>query len=270
MSERLSEVHRFYVEGRFGQLHLRAASPDQASSERPLLCFHLSPLSSVVYETWLGEMGKDRFALAPDTPGYGMSDPPETQPSIADFAAAMGDVMDALEIGEADVMGYHTGSKICVELARQRSEQIKHLVLVSAPVYTDEELASQYAQMGELHPPKDDGSHLTDAWAGHWRWRGPHQTAAELMRVFPDALRGGDRLPWGHRAAFSYQHKDHLPEVNQPVMVINPNDDLTTYTSRIVPFLKNGRVVDMEHWGHGFLDHNTSEAAGLVRQFLQE
>jgi pimeloyl-ACP methyl ester carboxylesterase len=265
-----SRVYRRYVDGRFGQLHVRAASPAKATDERPLLCFHLSPLSGVVYETWLGEIGKDRLAFAPDTPGYGMSDPPATQPSISDFAAAMGDLMDVLEISEADVMGYHTGSKICVELAKQRPTQIKHLVLVSAPVYSDEDLASQYAQMGEERPPVDDGSHLIEAWSGHWRWRGPEQSAAALMRIFPDALRGGKRRPWGHRAAFSYQHKDHLPEVTQPVLVINPNDDLTTFTARIEPYLNNGRIVNMEHWGHGFLDHNTAEAGNLIRAFLQE
>ncbi len=265
-----SNVDRLYVDGRFGQLHVRAASPAEATQKRPLLCFHLSPLSGIVYETWLGEMGKDRLALAPDTPGYGMSDPPETQPSIGDFAAAMGDLMDALELTEVDVMGYHTGSKICVELARQRPTQIKHLVLVSAPVYTDDELASQYAQMGEDRPPADDGSHLLEAWAGHWRWRGPEQSAAALMRIFPDALRGGERRPWGHRAAFSYQHTDHLPEVTQPVLVINPNDDLTAFTARIEPYLNNGRVVNMEHWGHGFLDSHPAEAGALIREFLNE
>jgi len=265
-----SGVHRFYVDARYGQLHVRASSPVESAQARPLLCFHLSPLSGVVFETWLGEIGKDRLAFAPDTPGYGMSDPPSTQPTIADFAAAMGDLMDALELEEADVMGYHTGSKICVELAQQRPKQIKHLVLVSAPVYTDEELASQYAQMGEERPPADDGSHLLAAWAGHWRWRGPEQTAETLMRVFPDALRGGERLPWGHRAAFSYQHTDHLPNVAQPVLVINPNDDLTAFTARIEPYLKNGSVLDMEHWGHGFLDSHTLEAGNVIREFLKK
>lgn len=266
----VSNLQRLYLDARFGQMHVRAAKPQQTPTARPLLCFHLSPLSGVVFETWLGEIGKDRLAFAPDTPGYGMSDPPPTQPTIADFAAAMGDLMDVLALEEADVMGYHTGSKICVELARQRPEQIKHLVLVSAPVYTDTELASQYAQMGEVHPPADDGSHLTEAWAGHWRWRGPEQTAAKLMRVFPDALRGGERRPWGHRAAFSYQHKDNLPDVAQPVLVINPKDDLTTYTARIEPYLNNGRIVDMPHWGHGFLDYHAAEAGKLIRTFLEE
>ena len=267
MSESPVRVFRHYVDGGYGQMHVRLASPGQPS-RRPLLCFHLSPVSGVIYEGWLGEMGSDRLALAPDTPGYGMSDPPDEPPAIADFARAMGDVMDALEIEEADVMGYHTGSKICVELSRQRPGQIQHLVLVSAPVYTDEELAMQYKAMGHVLEPKPDGSHLVSMWEGMWQFRGPDQGADDLMKKFPDVIRGGERRPWGHRAAFSYQYPDALPEVEQPILVLNPRDDLWDFTPRISRYLRNGRVLDLPEWGHGFLDVNTREAGKIVREFL--
>ncbi|MBX3694488.1 MAG: hypothetical protein KF790_04895 [Steroidobacteraceae bacterium] len=53
-----------------------------------------------------------------------------------------GQAPHALAPGEFDVMGYHTGSKIAVELARQRPAQVRHLVLMSTPVYTDDDLAA--------------------------------------------------------------------------------------------------------------------------------
>ena len=60
-------VERAYVDGRFGQLHLYRAGPRKDSSRPPLMCFHMSPFSAVIYERFLSEMGKDRLAVAVDT-----------------------------------------------------------------------------------------------------------------------------------------------------------------------------------------------------------
>lgn len=260
---------RSYIDARSGQIHLRIADGPGAS-RRPLLCFHLSPVSGVIYETWLGEMGRDRLVVAPDTPGYGMSDFPPEQPTIADFAGAMTDVMDALGIQEADVMGYHTGSKICVELARQQPERIKHLLLVSSPIYTAEDLAKQNEEMGNPDTPMEDGTHLLHAWRGLWRWRGPEQTPADIMHAFPDHIRGGARKHWGHAAAFSYTYPQTIPDVTAPILVLNTNDDLVVYTRRIKEHLTNGKVLELPDWGHGFLDFHPEETAAFVRPYLDD
>jgi len=263
-------LRKAYVDARFGQMHLRMVGQRQRATERgkrPLVCFHLSPVSSVIYETWLSEMGKDRWAIAIDTPGYGMSDPPPKPPSIGDFAAAMGDCLDALGIGETDVMGYHTGSKIAVELARQRSQQIKHLVLVSAPVYTAEDLA-QVRVDNAVPTPEPSGEFLKQIWQALWRWQDKAVTPEALMHSFPDHLRGGDRRAWGHQAAFAYTYPPHIADIMAPILVLNPEDDLVTYTRRIAPYLQNGRVHELPGRSHGFLDLHPSEVAAIVRPFL--
>ena len=267
MSADNPKLSRRYVDVSFGQIHVRVAEP-MDTRRRTLICFHLSPISGVVYDTWLQEMGKDRLTLAPDTPGYGMSDPPTSPPTISDFADTMIAVLDSFEVANTDVMGYHTGSKICVELARKYPERIGHLVLVSAPVYTDRELEKQQAAMGHAVEPRADGSHLLDMWQGMWEWRGPEQSPADIMAKFPDVIRGGEHRHWGHRAAFSYFYEDALDEVEQPILVLNTNDDLVEYTRRVAPLLRHGRVQELPDWGHGFLDHNTDATAKLVRDFL--
>jgi len=225
-------------------------------------------VSGVVYETFLGEMGRDRTAVAPDTPGYGASDPPPAPPSIADYAQAMGEVLDALALREVDVVGYHTGSKIAVELALQRPGAVRHLVLIGAPVYTDAELAAMRAEHDRDLEPREDGGHLVGYWRAVLNWRGPGQTLGMIMKSFPDALRGAEHRTWGHRAAFEYSYADHLPRVTQPVLVLNPRDDLWEYTPRVAPYLKNGRVVNLPDWGHGFLDLHPVEVGRLVRRFV--
>ena len=259
-------VRRSYVDGRYGQMHLRIAGAD-GHARRALLCFHLSPVSGAIYEQFLAEMGRDRRAVAPDTPGYGASDPPSSPPEISDYAAAMGDVMDALGIVEADVLGYHTGSKIALELALQRPQAIRHLVLIAAPVYTDAELAQMRREFAPM-ALREDGAHLVDYWQALLQWRGPGQTLEMIMRHYPDHMRGGAQRHWGHRAAFNYSYPDALPRAAQPILLLNMADDLVQYTPRALPLMQRGQLLDRPDWGHGFLDLHTAEFARLVREFV--
>ncbi len=260
------KMRKTYIDGRFGQIHVRMAGQHHGE-KRPLLCFHLSPVSGVIYDTWLTEMGRDRLVLAPDTPGYGMSDFPPAPPTIMDFAAAMGEVADAMGLKEFDVMGYHTGSKIAVETARQRPKQVRHLVLVSAPVYTEDDLKKQRVD-NAAPAPDAEGAFLVTAWKSLYRWQDKRSTPKDVIKQFPDHLRGGDKIGWGHHAAFAYTYPTMIVDVTAPILVFNPTDDLVEYTPRIAPYLKNGKVKNLTGWSHGFLDHSTQEVAAMVRPFL--
>ena len=82
---------RDYHQGPWGQVHIRHAAPtDGILSENALVLFHESPLSSRVWERMLPISGQYRHVLAPDTPGYGLSDPPEAAGrEIPEYAAAI-------------------------------------------------------------------------------------------------------------------------------------------------------------------------------------
>jgi pimeloyl-ACP methyl ester carboxylesterase len=227
----------------------------------------MSPNSSRIYRTFLGHMGVDRFAVAPDTPGFGDSDPPAQQPGIPDYAAAMGDLIDALGFDQVDVMGYHTGSETCVELALQRPSQVRRLVLVSAPIFTAEELTefeTNYAheELGE------DGELLAKKWRGHVYWAMEGWTLQHVADQFADAIRRPGISWWGHSAAFAYPFGDKLAVLDKPVLILNPEDDLHEQTLRAHGRLRNGRVHELPGWGHGFLDLFPDQAAALVRAHL--
>jgi pimeloyl-ACP methyl ester carboxylesterase len=261
-----SFMRKTYVDARFGQMHVRMAGAPN-NKRRPLFCFHLSPVSGVIYEKWIDELGRDRLALAPDTPGYGNSDAPPSPPTIADYAAAMGDLADTLKISDFDVMGYHTGSKIAVEVARQRPTQVKHLVLMSAPIYTEDDLKKQRA-MNSIPAVDAEGTFLAEAWKLLVQFQDKRASLEDTLKQFPDHLRGGEKRGWGHRAAFSYTYPETIIDVTAPILVFNPEDDLFEYTPRIKPYLKNGRVKDLPGWSHQLLDFSTAEMAAMVRAFL--
>src|SRR5262245_1349817 len=154
-------VRRAYFDCRFGQLHVRTAFPTSGGFDErtTLLCFHASPLSSRMFRPFLPEIARDRSVYAPDTPGYGESDAPPTQPTIADLAAAMSDFVESMRFRQIDVLGYRTGALIAAELAIVRPEQVRRVVLVSVPALSAEERETVH---GRTQPPlvSEDGSHL--------------------------------------------------------------------------------------------------------------
>lgn len=262
MTREQAAVRRDYCDGPFGQIHYRHAG----SGVRPLLCFHMSPHSGLVYEAFLREMGADRQTIAPDTPGFGESDPPSVAPAIADYARAMAALMDALALDEVDVIGYHTGSKIAVALALLRPAQVRHVVMVSAPVFT----AQERSAFRDLYGPDEldeQGSHLQDRWQALMRWRGPGQSVGMAAEHFFEGLRRPAISWWGHYAAFAFELAELLPQVRQPVLLLNPEDDLTEYTRRAAPLIANGRMMELPEWGHGLLQIHAAELAALVRDF---
>ena len=261
----MPELHKEYVDGPEGQVHvLRAGEP--GAGARPLLCLHLSPGSGRMYETLLLEMAQDRFALAPDTPGYGASDPPTKMPGIGTYARTMLALMDHYGLDEVDVLGYHTGSKIAVELALIVPARVHSLVLVSAPRYTDEELRLQAETLAVPRVVDPAGSHLVRQFRELVRWC-PEGTPLELIqREFGEQQRAGERAHWGYLAAFAYQHADHLPQVSQPVLLLCPEDDLEVPTRRAESLLNRGRFLHLPGWGHQMMSTRTLEIATLVRE----
>ena len=264
-------VRKGYVDGRFGQLHYRIAQPETLTAKRPLICFHMSPYSSIIYEAFLSEMGRDRVAIAMDTPGFGESDPPLTLPTIPDYAGAAADLLKALDLTSADLMGYHTGSKIAVETALQQPDRVHRVVMVSAPLWTEEELA-EVKQLYGPEPLTAAGSHFQAWWQSAVRWSMPGRTLEDIGRVFWAKLLNPAISWWGHNAAFAYDSHAALLKVTQPILILNPEDDVWERTPRAKELLvhPDSHIHDLPGWSHGFLDLKTEEAAALVRDFLDQ
>ena len=262
-------MRKSYVDGRFGQIHLRVATPESDNRRTPLLCFHMSPNSGRIYETFIGHMGTDRLAVAPDTPGFGDSDPPPEKPSISDYAAAMTDVMDALDLSAVDVMGYHTGSKVAVQTAIENPDTVHRVVMVSAPIYNEDDLAKARALYGQ-EPLTEDGSHLMKWWQSAVHWSMDGRTLDDIGRTFWARVLNPEISWWGHAAAFAFDSAAAIPQVTQPILVLNPEDDVWDRTPRAKDLLAHAqsRIHDLPGWSHGFLDLKTVEAANIVREFL--
>jgi pimeloyl-ACP methyl ester carboxylesterase len=259
-----------YADGPWGQVHYRVVSPPARASRPPLLCLHASPLSGLVYDRWLVEIGRDRLALAPDTPGYGSSAAPPQPPAIGDYADAMLRFIDELGLREVDVMGYHTGALTSVEFARRHPGRVRHVVMISAPIFTPAELETLRASSATPVPSFEVAiERLLAGWRREGKGMFRDATEDRVIDMRLDSLRRFRTASWGFRAAFEYDLTKTLPELSQPVLVLNPEDDLWTMTPRAKPLLNaQSRIHDLPGWTHGHLDAHTAEMAAVVRRFL--
>lgn len=266
-------VKRDYVDGRYGQMHYRIAVPPHRDTHDhvPILFFHQSPSSGRPFEGLVAEMGRDRTAIAVDTPGFGDSDAPPAPPTIADYAAAMASFIDALNLEQVDVMGDHTGAKVAVELALQHPDRVRRLVFNACPVYSPEKMAEMMQHLEAERPKEvipDDGSHILHRWRGTKGWYKDDAPMELYNRDFCESLRGLDLAWYGHNAAFAVKHSDNLPLVSQPILVLCPDDGLWEATKAAEPYLKNGRVLELPQFGMGAISQHSLELAKILRGFL--
>lgn len=263
-------VRRGYFESRYGQLHVYNAMPSGGGFEEgtTLVCLHETPLTGRTFDGVQRILGRDRSVYAPDLPGYGESDGPAAQPTIADYAAAIGDFLDTMRLRQIDVMGCQTGALVAAELAITRPAQVRRVVWIAVPALDGAERAA-FARSPWPGPPSEDGGHLEKEWrraaaaAKH-----PPPTRIAARRV-AEVLYNGANGSWGMHAAVEYPIEQRLRLVTQPVLLLRSADEFWEPTLRVRELLPKARLLDFAGHGAGLCETAPEAVADAVAQFLR-
>jgi pimeloyl-ACP methyl ester carboxylesterase len=220
-----------------------------------------------VFRALLPDLGQDRSVYAPDLPGCGESDAPESQPSVADYAAAVGDLLDTLRLRQVDVLGYQTGSLAAAELALARPDQVRRVIFAGMPVFDAREREAYNARPWP-GKAREDGSHLVEEWQRIRRSRGASAPLSRLGEDLAAALRAGDAASWLPAAAANYAAGERLPLLRQPMLVLRARDEFWDMTARADALLREARRVDLEGHNGGLFDTGAADVARYAREFL--
>ena len=271
----MPHITRAYHPSRYGQLHYRIAGPAEAVTAPPLLCLHQTPGNGHEWEVLMAELAKTRVVIAADTPGYGMSDAPPAPAGIPDFASVMATLMADLAAagtiapGGFDVMGMHTGSIIAAQLALCAPAQVRRVVMFSLAAYPADVRAAKLAALRTQFPVPDGTlAHVEKLWAIFGQLGDKRMTAEYRHTAMAECLRLGSRMPWGYIAVYQYDFEAALAQVSQPVLVVNPQDDLWEPTHRAFALLPNARRWDLPGRAHGFLSFESAQVAAEITSFL--
>jgi pimeloyl-ACP methyl ester carboxylesterase len=241
----LVKMRRAYTQCRFGQLHYVTAGG--GTGKPVLVLLHQNPSTILEYRFLIEAMSADRIVIAFDTPGYGMSDPPPEALSIADYAAAFEDGLEALGVGgPIDVYGFHTGTYLSVELALANPARVGRLALTGIPCRTPAERAERLASARATPPPTEDGAEIIDRLRGLWDFcvtqRHPGIPIRRAAELFADRAKPLDRYWWAYNGVWSYDPETRLPLVTQPVLLAQPNEAITPQSLEAIGMFPNATV----------------------------
>ncbi len=208
-------MFREYTPSLNGQVHYREAGTPDGS---PLVLFHQSPCSSQMYERLIPLLPQQHRIIAPDTPGFGATDPLADGPSIAGFAEVLGDALARIDDRPWHVFGHHTGSVVAMAVVQAGKLPVRSLTLCGPPYFNDElrALLTSLYQSSDAAPSVTD--HLHDSWA---RIRDTASGVPEelLLRDFAQGLLVHD-LPGVYRSAMSFDPLAALAHATMPTMIL--------------------------------------------------
>ena len=266
------QVRRSFVDGRYGQMHVRAAAPQGGSAKAPVVLLHPAPYSGAYYQDLLERLGADRAAFAVDTPGFGASDAPPAPVDLAAYAAAIGDAVDALlreHPAEAvDLMGFHTGAMIAIELAIQRPDLVRRLVLAGIPFYLGEDRAAVYTKAAHGTLLDEEGGHLRPYWQGIVSDRHPDFPLEAAQQRFNDYMQSCPNSWWTYQAIYSYPTEQRIPLIRQPVQILLMHEVLFEHSKASLAYFSNPHVVDMPELTKNVFDFGGARIAAEMRAFL--
>ena len=228
-----------YVDARHGQIHYHSARPDAAENdETPVVFFHQNPKSAEEYRPLLEVVGRDRLALAFDTPGYGESDRPQTAPDMAEIAGAMADALDALGYGKngkgpVDVFGYHTGVYISAELAITRPDLVRKVVMSGISFPSIETRAKYFADLPRDKPLSEDGTFVLNRWYLIVTKRADGVSIERAAKVFVEDIHSLDQYWFAYHAVWQYELEKRFPLIKQPILILEPHEMLLEETRKV-------------------------------------
>lgn len=270
-------VRRDYVDGPYGQIHVRIAEPRRRRDNvhPALACFHYSPGSARMFDAVLPRLATDRTVIAPDTPGYGASALPPAQPTLPDYADALAAGLARLGHGPRgrpiDLMGHLTGSLLAVELATTRPRWVRRLVLSRSPAFDVQRRRDYVADVQQRAATRRQdarGGYLVERLARGLETR-PAGTAPWLyMGLFIDSVSAGDAWAWGDIAAIGYPAEERFPRLAQPVLLFTYPDAPDPAWDRTPGLIPQVRVVEIAGAADWVWQLEPARIATPARQFL--
>ncbi|MFY8095010.1 MAG: alpha/beta fold hydrolase [Niveispirillum sp.] len=223
----MARLRRGYVDGPFGQIHYW-----DGAVGKPLVLVHQAIMSAneydYVFQPFL-ERGIRPIAL--DLPGFGLSDPPQAPPSIADYAAAIPPLLDALAIRRAAIGGHHTGALVSNEAANLYPDRISACILGGPLLIPDtvrQALITDIVTREKAFTALPDAAHMVEVAKIRERYAAGTVSLARITDYVVQAMQAFamGTYWYGHAAAFAYHQEGPLMALRQPTLILTNTGDM--------------------------------------------
>ncbi len=237
------------IQGKWGKRQVRYL----VSGTGPIIfLLHQSPKSADEYKPQISQWASDFTIIAPDTPGYGGSDPLNAENiTIQDIAEATIELADSLGIDQFGLYGFHTGASISIAIGHQFPQRISSIACNGVVVLEDSALEKIMENYLPPFIPQWDGGHLTWLWSRmreqliFFPWHERTKEARMKFDISPpeilhentlEVLRSGDHYRAAYGAAFQYRNENFVPQLTIPNLITAASlDPLSASLKTLIP-----------------------------------
>ena len=225
-------------------VHFRTAGTGPA-----LVMLHASPMSSAALLPFIRVAAEFNTVIAPDTPGYGWSDPlQDPAEDLTGYVKALYSFTRRLGLESFGLYGTATGAQIAIEFSKTYGARVDYLILDNAAHFTDEERDNIVSGYFPDLTPDVTGSHLTRVWSVardqclFFPW---HQATPEtrlpaggintgvVHQMAMEFLQAGKDYDRAYRAAFANEKMERVQPITVPVTIMRwQGSILKQYTDR--------------------------------------
>ena len=236
----------------------REFAPRASGNQETVVLLHGSPGRKEDFESLATILARDSRVLVPDLPGFGASTRTLPDYSFRAHALYVRQLLDALGVQRAHVVGYSMGGGVALSLVDLAPARVASLTMLSAVGVQEMELTGDYYVNHLVH-----GVQLAALWMG--REATPH------MGVLDGAMHG---VPYARNFFDSDQRslRGILRQVTAPTLIVHGTDDTRVPIEaarehyRLVPqsdlvmlegghFLLSTRAPAVGHLIAGFVHH---------------
>jgi haloalkane dehalogenase len=217
----------------------------------PVLMVHQSPRSSAEYEALMQDWAGHFTCIAPDTPGFGQSDPlAKADPDINDYADAIVEFVGALGLDSVAAYGFHSGAIILVTALKRHPHVFRCIAAGGYAIWTPQEMAIFGERYIPPFLPSSYGEHLTWMWnrileqswffpwfdvRGETRLSGAHDDPLRTHAIAMEMLDAGDAYRLGYGAVLRASRDIPPPDAITPPVLISAyaGDPLQDHIDRL-------------------------------------
>lgn len=257
-------IQRGYVSQAHGAIHYRRAG---RVGQPVLVLLHQTPSHSGMYEPLMAALTDDFDLIAPDTPGFGLSDPLPVPFTIAAAAEAIATAISELSAAPCAWFGHHTGAALALQVAADQPQQVQALAM-SGPCLLDDMLRERLPQVAARIEPQRDGRHLQALWQ-RLQAKDPEAPIEIIERELTAAVAAGEAYPAAYAAVVQVDTEAQLRALQCPTLVFaGTRDPLYPQLDAAYRLLRRGRKAEIEGARTFVCERQVDEVAALLRGFI--